>query len=287
MSGTFILASEMQFESVARRGHHRHCLLGLCILVGWIILCHVLGCMAYCSAYGPEGHLGDFWLGERTRIGSTIHTVATVSICALPSRDFAFEIHAQSGAHTGYVAGRATLIGHNEAVVVGENGCVISFALQGDILEITTSQGCMWYGGVGVYFDGKYRSDVEILEPSLSDKGIFETKSQEEAFRKLTGLVYPLFLENAHLIFMGEDLDGFGATVYELGIRGLLGFMGAIIMAGQDGGVWAAVTDGDLIKYFTSKAPSPKLPQTIKTWAARFRGKQLFFVGSDSFNFLE
>jgi len=256
-------------------------------MAGWIILCHVLGYMAHCSVYGPDGHLGDSWTGERTRIGSTVHTVAAVSICALSSRDFAFEIHAQSGAHTGYVAGRATLIGHNQAVFVGENGCVISFALQGDILEITTSQGCMWYGGAGVYFEGKYRSDVGIVEASLSDKGIFETQSQEEAFRELTGSAYPLFLENAHLVFVGEDLDGFGATVYELGIRGLLGFMGAIIMVGQDGEVWAAVTDGDIIKYFTTGAPAPKLSQTIKTWAARFRGKHLFFVNSDSFNYLK
>jgi hypothetical protein len=243
--------------------------------------------MAYCSAYGPDGHLGDSWTGERTRIGSTVYTVATVSICALPSRDFAFEIYAQSGAHTGYVTGKATALNRHQAVFVGENGCMISFALQGDILEITTCQGCMWYGGVGVFFDGKYRSDVEILEPSLSDKGIFETKSQEEAFRKLTGLAYPLFLENAHLVFAGEDLDGLGSQVYELGIRGLFGFMGAIIMVGQDGEVWAAVTDGDIIKYFTTEASAPKLPQTIKTWAARFRGEHLFFVNSNGFNYLK
>jgi len=173
---------------------------------------------------------GLLWAGERTRSGSTFHTTATISISDVSSGTFTFEIHAHSGAHTGYVAGRATLIGHNQAVFVGENGCVISFALQGDILEITTREGCMWYGGVGVFFDGKYRSDVEIVEPSLSEKGIFETKSQEEAFRKLTGSAYHLFLENAHLVFGGEDLDGLGSEVYELGIRGLFGFMGAIII---------------------------------------------------------
>ncbi len=225
---------------------------------------------------------GLLWAGERTHTGSTLHTTATISIRDVSSETFTFEIHAQSGAHIGYVAGRATLIGHNQAVFVGENGCVISFVLRGDILEITTSQGCMWYGGVGVFFDGKYRSDVEIVESSLSDKGIFETKSQEEAFRELTGLAYPLFLENAHLVFVGEDLDGFGAAVYELGIRGLLGFMGAIIMVGQDAEVWAAVTDGDIVKYFTTEAPAPKLPQTIRNWSAGFAGKDMFLMNSYS-----
>ncbi len=219
-------------------------------------------------------------MGERTRIGSTIHTAATVSIRALSARGFTFEIHAQSGAHVGYVTGKATRIGHNQAVFVGENGCVISFVLQGDILEITTSQGCMWYGGVGVYLDGKYRSDVEIVEASLFDKGIFETRSQEEAFRELTGSAYPLFLENAHLVFTGEDLDGVGATVYELGIRGLLGFMGAIIMVGQEGEIWAAVTDGDILRYFTTKIPASKLPQTIGNWSTGFAGKVMFLMNS-------
>jgi len=206
VGGTPILAREMQFEFPAKRGRQRYQHLRLCLLAGWIIVCHVLGCMAYCSAYGPDGHLGVSWTGERTRIGSTVHTVAVVSICALSSRGFAFEIHAQSGAHTGYVTGKATALSRHQAVFVGENGCMISFALRGDILEITTCQGCMWYGGVGVFFDGKYRSDVEVVEPSLSEKGIFESKSQEEAFRKLTGSAYPLFLENAHLVFVGEDL---------------------------------------------------------------------------------
>ena len=275
----------MQFKFTTEGGSRRYERLRLCLLAGWIISCHVLGCMAYGTVTIPEGHVGEAWLGERARIGSTIHTVATVSVCALSSRDFAFEIHAQSGAHIGYVAGRATLIGRNEAVFVGENGCVISFALQGDILEITTSQGCMWYGGVGVYFDGKYRSDVEIVEPSLSDKGIFETISREETFRELTGSAYPLFLENAHLVFVGDDLDSLGATVYELGIRGLLGFMGAIVMVGQDGEVWAAVTDGDIIKYFANETPGAKLPLTVRAWCTRFTGKDLVFMNSGSIEY--
>ncbi len=281
MWSTSILASEMQFVFITKAGPHRYERLRLCLLAGWIIFCHVLGCMACCTADAPAEYLGDSWVGERTRIGSTIHTAATVSIRALSAGGFTFEIHAQSGAHIGYVTGAATLIGHNKAVFVGENGCVISFVLQGDILGITTSQGCMWYGGVGVHFDGKYRNDVEIVKPSLSDKGIFVTKSQEEAFRELTGSAYPLFLENAHLVFTGEDLDGVGATVYELGIRGLLGFMGAIIMVGQDGEVWAAVTDGDILRYFTTEIPASKLPQTIGNWSARFAGKHMFLMNSN------
>ena len=272
MWSTSILASEMQFEFTAAGGPRRHERLRICLLVGWIIICHVLGCMACSTVDAPGGHLGDSWLGERKLVGSTIHTTATVGIRALSAGGFTFEIYAQSGAHIGYVTGKATRIDHNPAGFVGENGCVSSFVLQGDLLEITTSQGCMWYGGVGVYFEGKYRSDVEIVKPSLADKGIFETKSQEETFRELTGSAYPLFLENAHLVFTGEDLDGVGAMVYELGIRGLLGFMGAIIMVGEDGEVWAAVTDGDILRYFTTEPSASKLPQTIGNWSARFAG---------------
>jgi len=224
-------------------------------------------------------------LGERTRIGSTIHTAATVSIQAFSSRDFTFEIRAQSGAHIGYVSGRAALTGHNRAVFVGENGCVIGFVLQGDILDITTSEGCTWYGGAGVCFDGEYRSDVEITKPSLSDQGIFDAQSQEKVFHELTGPAYLLFLENAHLVFTGEDLDGFGATVYELGVRGLLGFMGAIVMVGQGGEMWAAVTDGALVKYFTSEVAGVKLPRTIEAWRARFTGKDLVFMNRDNFEY--
>jgi len=139
--------------------------------------------------------------------------------------------------------------------------------------------------GGELHFDGKYHSDVGILEPSLSEKGILGSNLQEEAFRELTGLAYPLFLENAHLVFTGEDLDGFGATVYELGIRGLLGFMGAIVMVGQDGEVWAAVTDGDLVKYFTSEVAGLELPQTVKAWCNRFTGKDLVFMDRDSFEY--
>ena len=283
MDGISILASEMPFKATTEGKADRYKRLRAHLFAGWIILCQLPAWMAYGAVTIPERPVEEAWLGERTRIGSTIHAVATVSIRALSASGFTFEIDAQSGAHIGYVSGKATLIGHRKAVFVGENGCAIRFALQGDVLAITTSQGCMWYGGVGVHFDGNYRSDVETVEYSLSDKGIFETRAQEEAFREMTGLAYPLFLENAHLIFVGEDLDGFGATVYELGIRGLLGFMGAIIMVGQDGEVWAAVTDGDAIRYFTTETPASKPPRTIEDWSARFAGMDTFLLTSPHF----
>jgi len=49
-------------------------------------------------------------------------------------------------------------------------------------------------------------------------------------------------------------------------------------MVGPRGELWAAVIDGDTVRYFTSVAADRgRLPQTIDSWRQRFADKKVIY----------
>lgn len=258
-----------------------------CLLVGLVLLMSLSEAFGAVEYLTPGGRLAPWrfstsvWAGERRRIGSTIHVAATLVISEASNGAFTFEILASSGAHTGQIESAAKIVGPNRAIFIDEDRCQLTFHLKGAAVKIETTTGCQWYAGVGVHFAGEYRANVKIIRSTLMDKGIFQTEGQEEAFQRLVGNDYELFLQNTHLVFATEDLDGFGAKVYEVGVRGLFTMMEAIYVIGPKGRLWAAVIDEDTVKVYTNEKSHPtRLPRTIERWLSKLPARRLVFMPS-------
>ncbi len=78
-----------------------------------------------------------------------------------------------------------------------------------------------------------------------------------------------------------DDLDHFNAKVSAGGVAGLFTIMEGIIMQRPNGMIYAAVIDGDSVRYFSNDPQYiKKLPKTIETWMDRFKEKKVVYVGS-------
>jgi len=72
-------------------------------------------------------------------------------------------------------------------------------------------------------------------------------------------------------------LDGTGAIVKRMGVRGLFTYVESIVMVNEQGEMWAATIDGDVVRYFTNTNQKDKLPLTIEKWRERFLYRKVIF----------
>jgi hypothetical protein len=74
----------------------------------------------------------------------------------------------------------------------------------------------------------------------------------------------------------GECSDTFVATVSIGGAKGLYTIFEAIVMKGENGQLWAAYIDDDVVRHFTTeRSYREQPPQTIEKWRSRFADKKL------------
>ncbi len=206
---------------------------------------------------------------------------ATIKITDVTPKNFKFNILSVSGAHIGNLEGLAEIKG-NRAVYADNGKCRIIFKMVGAYLTVEATEGCREYAGAGaaVYFDGTYRKG-EVPTTTLKSRGIFQTKHEEQAFRHLVGRDDELFVDSLSMISPGDDLDGLGAKVVRGGAKGLFTIVEAIIMYRDADHLWAAVIDGDVVKYYTAVPEfQNRLPRTIEKWREPFKGKQVLFMSA-------
>ena len=92
-----------------------------------------------------------------------------------------------------------------------------------------------------------------------------------------------VFEDNFQLVYEEEDMDHINAKVLTGNVRGLFASMGGIIMYCPNGMFYAAVVDGDAVKYFSNDPLySKKIPMTIDKWREAFKDKKVIFSRSDS-----
>ncbi len=217
------------------------------------------------------------WSGEWERIDSNKFDNATVKITDVTPKNFKFTIIAVSGAHVGETEGLAEIKG-NRAFYAAET-CRVIFKIVGADLTVQATEGCLKDAGTGVYFDGTYRKGEKVPAPTLKSRGILRTEKEERAFRKLVGRDYELFVNSMQLIFQEDELDGLGARVVRGAVRGLFTIVEAIIMYRDADRMWAAVIDGDVVKYYTTVPEfRSRLPRTIEEWRESFKEKKVLFM---------
>jgi hypothetical protein len=230
------------------------------------------------------------WSGTWTREDKSGFDAADVTIDQVTRQSFCFDISAVSGAHSGEIAGRASINGEKArfAEKTEDGGgatheCIVDFVSRSKAIEVSTNGGCWGHGGMGVVFDGIYlREKPQAAELTLRRLDDAWTAENDRVFAQLTGKDYETFASTCQMVEEIDDLDGFGAKARACSVRGLYTSMDSIIMTTASGKIYAAVIDAEgdsKVLYFTN---DPRyagiLPKTIDHWRERFRERPVTYM---------
>ena len=203
---------------------------------------------------------------------------AELTITRVVKDSLAFTLTAQSGGHSGDMEGNAYIkdgVAHYQPA--DEKACKATFHFKRDSI-IVEANGCDFYSGIGVTFNGKYvNSKVLTKNKKPSEQGTMRTvltAGEDSVFRKLVGKDYQTFVSCNQLTYDGDNLDiDLQAKVMSGAVRGLFTSMENIIMIDSAGHVWAAVIeDSEKVNYYTNdKRYTNKLPKTINSWRQNFK----------------
>ena len=99
---------------------------------------------------------------------------------SLDSFDFELDAVTSSG-NTGEIKGKAFVSNKDgtQAVFKGENNCSVTFELRNKNIQVDQTEGCSYYGGMGVYFGGVYKQSKTVplvVQARVIDAG----KTQEQ-----------------------------------------------------------------------------------------------------------
>ena len=196
---------------------------------------------------------------------------------------FFFHLGLYDGSRLGHVAGFAKFNGPDSAYArisaEGENQpCEIKFRrTMGHTCQIhlDESDGCKHFKGMGASFDGIYDRQNNLL----FDTGDLDELDLQRLY-SITGKHYSPFIQRFQQRRDGdkEKADTFLAKVTIGGAKGMYTIFEAILMRGDNGQLWAAYIDDDVVRYFTTeRAFRERLPKTIDKWRERFSDKELVF----------
>ncbi len=223
--------------------------------------------------------IGSFGIteGEWFRIERIPFSESAIKISEVTDTSFRFEMVALSGSHFGEVSGSANHNGGTWIFEDNEYGDRIVFTMSGDTLRLQFIGNIADYAGEGVGFDGDYIKGLAKQKLTLAGLGIL-SEPEDRGFKRLVGNDYELFVNSFNLVSEKEDLDNRNAKVFAGGARGLPTIVEAIIMVSPKQKFWAAVIDGDSVKYYTNvKSSLKRLPRTIDSWREGFQDKEVIF----------
>jgi uncharacterized protein len=223
------------------------------------------------------------WAGTWNRARSTSYTESRLEITEKTSQAFEFSISTADDDNIGEISGLASFTKDFASFKETEYGCKVEFRMVGKCIKIDTSEKCGDLGGMGVDYDGTYCKGKEKKQKTnyFVERGIFKNESEFAAFKKIVGKYAELFEESFQWVTEEDDLDHFNAKVSAGGVAGLFTFMEGIIMQRPNGMIYAAVIDGDSVRYFCNDPQYiKKLPKTIENWMDRFKEKKVVYAGS-------
>lgn len=225
--------------------------------------------------------LGRGLAGEWTLVGSTRHSGGVLVISEVSDTAFAFVLSVRTGMRMGEIEGVARRTRGAARFVDDETRCEVRLRREGTRIRVTATSPCAAFAGMGVGFDGEYGiGEPEPPPVTLTSLEVLHPRVTEAAFSALTGADHQLFVSSLDDMW-GEqkDLDGFGAKIVLGWTRISGGEEAAIVMSRADGMIYAAVIDGDVIKYFSNDpAFRTQLPATISAWRDGFPDKKLVFA---------
>lgn len=238
------------------------------------VIFFVVVVLVYSMAFANSANLKQ-WIGEWKRSDSSVFEPSALTITQVTDSEVAFSLHAWSGGNSGRTAGVAKIEGRR-AVFSGED---YEFIFEFSKDKIVVSESGRIPAGLNVGYRGEYiRSErmKPIVFPTLSEFR-FLTPKQDEILKQISGKYYEKFQHTAQLKTERDDLDGYGARVYQFNQNGMFGYIESIVMMNEKGEMWAAVVDGDQVRYFTNTDMKRSLPKTIEKWRERFKERKVIF----------
>jgi hypothetical protein len=196
---------------------------------------------------------------------------------------FLFQLNVYNGSHAGSISGYAHIVASDLAYFrrqseYNDDLCEIVFRrrLSGDthILEISETGNCSSWRGMGAWFSGTFIRKRD----RLFDLAILDELDLARLYRLLGHKNYIAVRLRMQGIAPLENVDTFVAAGATGGVRGLYSIMEAIVMRGENGELWSAFIDDDVVRYFTTeKEYINSLPKTIDVWRANFAEKPIVF----------
>ncbi len=228
----------------------------------------------------PTGLDAQLWWGKWSIENNGLAYGGEMFIRDVNATGFLFDISVFSGSHIGTLTAQARLVSPNLAYARVTNGKSGEFGeiifrrelSQGRrVIHVEETANCSYYRGIGVIFAG----DFAHIKDSLFDSGVLN-ELQLARLYSITGEYYDSFRQRFQLIRSAENIDTFPASVVVGGVRGLYTIMEGILMRGENGALWVAYIDNDIVRYFTSQSKwKYVLPKTINDWRIRFQEKKV------------
>jgi hypothetical protein len=197
------------------------------------------------------------------------------------SKHFFFHLNVYSGSHTGRVSGVAEFAGRYmaQAWIKNHNNaepCRIEFRRKPEepkVIEVVEIANCLEWHGAGTHFNGRFERQRE----SLFDLGFLNELDLQRLY-EITGQYFRPMMDQFGRTGRTDVLDNFSAEAFSGSIGGLALYTAAIVMKGEQGQLWAAYIDKEVVRYFTTEpAYKRKLPLTIEDWRKGFKEKEVVF----------
>jgi hypothetical protein len=224
----------------------------------------------------PSGRDAKLWWGVwKNRIGDFLDQ--TLFVREVGPSGFLFDLSVLHGAHSGHITAFARVMSQDLAYCRLPNG---PEQPDGELMfrrEVTDSgravvieeiSRCSYYGGMRAHFGGRLTREYE----PWFDAGCLNELEMARLYSLVGSHLNTMRLCSGD---MGSheniDDDLPDVRVYRGGVAGMYASMGSLLMIANDGRIWAAFTDDNVIRYFTNVLEyRSRLPTTIEEWRRPF-----------------
>lgn len=231
----------------------------------------------------PSGRDAKLWWGVwRNRIGDFWDQALFVREVG-PS-GFLFDLSVSQGAHSGHITAYARVMSQDLAYCRLPNGPgqpdgELMFRRDltdgGRVVVIEEIARCSYYGGMRADFGGRLTREYE----PWFDAGCLNELEMARLY-SLVGTRLDTMRLCSSDMGAHENIDDelVGVRAYRGGVAGLYASMGSLLMVGNDGRMWAAFTDDNILRYFTNVPDyRARLPHTIEEWRRPFGEIEVVF----------
>lgn len=227
----------------------------------------------------PTKNLLGLWWGRWNIREVSSYVGGYLFIHNVEDGGFRFRLSVFRGAHVGDISGFAQFSGSARAVFMqsfDNYECKLTFLIefrQTAQITIQENEGCLGFHGFKATFDGTYLKEHEVF----FEFGILDERDLTRLYQ-LQGEYYWKFREIFYQVSEYDNADDFEATIYVGGAPGLYTIVEAILMKGEQGQLWTAYIDDEVVRYFTTESEfTQRLPRTLEVWRERFPEKPVVF----------
>lgn len=224
----------------------------------------------------PSGRDAKLWWGVwSNRIGEFLEQ--TLFVREVGPSGFLFDLSVLHGAHSGYITAYARVMSQDLAYCRLPNGTgqpdgELMFRREvtdgGRVVVIEEISRCSYYGGMRANFGGRLTREYE----PWFDAGCLNELEMARLYSLVGSRLNTMRLCSSDIgPHENTDDDLIGTRAYRGGVAGLYASMGSLLMVADDGRMWAAFTDDNLLRYFTNVPDyRARLPRTIEEWRRDF-----------------